>query len=304
MRVLVTGAAGFIGSHVVRALLGRGHDVHAVIRPAHPAPRLRELRDDLAVWEVDLLDEAAVRRAVHGAGADAAIHLAWYTEPGRYLNDRPQNLASTGASAALFRHLLEGHCERLVLGGTCLEAATASGDTPTFYAVAKRLVHELAMQLGDEGPSVACAHVFSVYGPGENEKRAIPSITRSLLQNRAVDVTDGSQLRDYVHVADVAEGLCTVLESGCVGAVDICSGSPLPMRRVLENLGEAAGRPNLLQWGALSTTPGEDFEVTGDPGPLHALGWRPRYSLAEGLRDTVAWWDAQAANVVAGTEER
>jgi len=196
MRVLVTGAAGFIGSHVAKALRERGHEVHAIVRSSSGFGRLNAIRRDLTIWQTDLHDQEGVRLAVHGAAPDAAVHLAWYTDPGRYLHDRLQNLASLAASAALIGHLLEAGCPRLLLGGTCLEAGDAFDRRPTFYATAKRSLHDLATGLGDERLSVACGHIFSVYGPAEGEGRAVPSITNALLGNRAVDVTPATQMRD------------------------------------------------------------------------------------------------------------
>jgi len=304
MRVLLTGAAGFIGSHVATALLERGHDVHAVLRPSSPSPRLDRVRRDLTVWETDLLDPTGTRSAVLGAEPEAAVHLAWFADPRTYLHARPENLASVTASAALIGRLVEAGCPRLVLGGSCLEATAASGGPPSFYAVAKRAVHELAMGIGPDVMSVVCGHIFSVYGPGEHESRAVPSVTRALLRDETVDVTEATRLRDYIHVADVASALCAVLESDTVGTVDICSDRPRPLHAVFREIGEATGRGHLIRWGARPTRPGEDFDVTGDPGPLERLGWTPSYPLSEGVRDTVAWWQTQRVPTVSATEDR
>lgn len=303
MRVLLTGAAGFIGSQVAAGLLARGHDVHAVVRPSSPAPRLAPIRRDLTLWETDLPDPVGVVRAVVGAAPEAVVHLAWYTEPKRYLHDRPGNLASVAASASLLGELVKTGCRRVLLGGTCLEAGAASASQP-FYAAAKRAVHRLAGDIGRDRLSVACGHVFSVYGPGEHEARAIPSVTRALLAKKPIDVTEATQLRDYMHVADVAAGLCAVLESETEGGVDICSGLRRPLRELFHEIGEATGAGHLIRWGAVPVAAGEDFDVIGDPRPLEGLGWTPSYSLSEGIRDTVAWWEAQRVPAPAGTKDR
>jgi nucleoside-diphosphate-sugar epimerase len=305
MKVLVTGAAGFIGSHLTAALLAGGHDVHVVLRPSGPSPRLDCARDALTAWDADLADRAAVRRAVRGAAPDAVVHLAWYTEPGRYLDDRPHNLRALAASAVLVAELVDAGCPRLVLGGTSLEAAGAARGEPTYYATAKRAVHALATAAGGDGMSVACGHVFSVYGPGEHPGRAISSITRALLRGETIDVTAGAQLRDYLHVADVAAALCALVESDVTDAVDICSGRPRPLADVFRAIGEATGRGHLIRWGTLAAAPGEDFDAAGDPRRLADLGWTPAFSLAEGIRETVAWWEAQGRpGALAATEDR
>jgi nucleoside-diphosphate-sugar epimerase len=139
-------------------------------------------------------------------------------------------------------------------------------------------------------PTVACAHVFSVFGPGEDPGRALPSIIRSLLDGRPVDVGAGTQLRDYVHVEDVAAGLVTVLESGTTGGVDVCLGRARPLREVFEEVGRATGAPDLVHFGARADRPHELFDAVGSPATLRALGWRPARSFAERIDETVAWW--------------
>lgn len=293
MNVLITGAAGFIGSRLVQLLLSNGHHVHAVVRPNAAARFVENAEGKFTVWPADLLDSRAVRAAVRAIEPDAAVHLAWYTEPGRYLHDQPKNLEALAASTALLGQLTEVGCSRIVLGGTCLEDAVAPSQL--FYAVAKRSLHHLAGNLNSATTTIACCHVFSVYGPGEHERRAVPAVVRSLLHGQPVDVSAGKELRDYVYVDDVARALCMVVESNEIGTFDVCSGGPRPLRSVFEAIGVATGRGNLIRWGERKPGLGEDYEVTGDPGALVALGWSPSRSLHDGIAETVAWWQAHMA---------
>lgn len=304
MNVLLTGAGGFIGSRVAQLLLDRGHHVHAVVRPSMPAPMFELAERNFTVWPADLLDASAGRAAVHGAKPDATLHLAWFTEPGRYLHDKPKNLESLAAGTALLGHLTEVGCSRIVLGGTCLEGAVGPGYQPTFYAVAKRALHDLAASLNSSGTTVACCHVFSVYGPGEDERRAVPSVVRSLLQGDPVAVSPGTGLRDYLYVDDVAHALCAVVGSDVAGTFDVCSGQPRPLAAVFEEIGIATGRGDLIRWGERKPRPGENFEVGGDPLALTELGWSPSRSLHDGIAETVAWWRSQLAPAATVSEER
>lgn len=304
MNVLVTGAGGFIGSRVAQLLLDRGHHVHAVVRPTMPAPMFESAEGNFTVWPADLLDEGALRAAVNGSKPDAALHLAWFTEPGRYLHDKPKNLESLTAGAALLGRLTEVGCSRIVLGGTCLEGSVGPGCQPTFYAVAKRALHDLAASLNSSDTTVACCHVFSVYGPGEDRRRAVPSVVRSLLQGDPVAVSLGTELRDYLYVDDVAHALCTVVGSDVAGTFDVCSGQPRQLRAVFEEIAIATGRGDLIRWGEREARPGENFEVGGDPMALTGLGWSPSRSLHDGIAETVAWWRTQLAPAGAAPEGR
>ncbi|MEA2827462.1 MAG: hypothetical protein QOG43_1901 [Actinomycetota bacterium] len=292
MKVLVTGATGFIGSHVVRELLRRDHTVDVLVRPAARFDRLRDEIGRIAVWPVDLLDGPQVDSVVASIGADAAIHLAWYAEPGSYLRDVPRNLASLEAGIRLLRSLAAGSSRRLVLAGTCLESLFHDGDEPV-YGAAKRALHDVAASLACPGLNVACAHIFSVFGPGEDPRRAVPAVARALLEGRSVDLGAGARLRDYVFVVDVAAALVTVLESEVVGGIDICSGEPRPLRQVFEQVGRAAAAGHLLRFGARPVVADEDYDAVGDPTALRALGWRPGDSFAGRIDETVAWWRAR-----------
>ncbi len=293
MKVLVTGGTGFIGSHVVRELLQRGHEVHALIRPTARLDRIDDVLDCITTWPVDLLDGPAVDAAVSTIGAAGVLHLAWYAEPEAYLQDVSQNLASLEAGIRLLRALAGGPAGRLVLAGTCLEDIR-HGESRPAYAVAKRALHDVAANCGDPGLSVACAHVFSVFGPWEDHRRAVPSVIRSLLAGQPAEVGTGAALRDYLFVADLASALVTILESDVVGRIDVCSGEAQPLQQVFKEIGRATGAPELLRFGARADNPDHAFDAVGDPSGLQSLGWRPARSFAGRMDDTVAWWQPRA----------
>ncbi|MCU1488172.1 MAG: NAD-dependent dehydratase [Actinomycetia bacterium] len=276
MRVLVSGAGGFIGAHLVRDLLGRGHEVHALARrPGRVAP-------------AGVASSVALDRASLAALApDAAVHLAWVTEPGAYLEAVEANEVALATSAELVDALVAAGCGRLVVAGTCLEdqPGTAGGDSP--YARAKRDQHRLAVEAG---LSSACAHIFSVYGPGEDERRAVSSVVLGLLGGDRVAVSPGDQVRDYLHVADVAGALATLAEHDVEGGIDVGSGDGVELAAVFAEIGRLLDASDRIDWGARTAAAVEQFSAVADPSALHQLGWRPRYSLVEGLADTITWW--------------
>jgi nucleoside-diphosphate-sugar epimerase len=289
MRILLTGATGFIGSYVARALLARGVQVHGLTLPGAPRDRLADTAPQIDLREGDLGDAAWVRETVGAISPDAAIHLAWYAEPRSYLRAVPENLASLRGSLNLFEALAGGGtCRRVVVAGTCLE--NLATPRPTIYAAAKAAQHDLACGFTERGISAACAHIHYLYGPWEDERRVIPTVTRSLLRGEGIDVTAGTQSRDYLHVADVAEALCRIAESDLAGRVDICTGAPVRLRDAFEEIGRATGRTKLLRIGALSDSESTEWPATGDPAALLATGWQPRYNLQQGIQETTAWW--------------
>ncbi len=281
MRVLLTGATGFIGSHVARELLHRGHEVHATVRPSSDRRRIRDLEGRLRIHpgEMDLVP----------VEPDAAIHLAWYTVPGKYLS-APENRDCLEASRRLLARL---RC-RAVFAGTCFEfdtrLGTLSEESPTrpgtLYAECKdALRREVSAR-----PASAWVRFFYQYGPWEDERRLVPSVMRAVLRGEPANVSPGEQRRDFLHVEDVASAVCAVAESGLEGAVNIGSGQAPAVREIVTRIGELGGRPDLIRLGAVDYYPGEPMLIVADNAKLRSTGWAPRVGLAEGLSGTFDWW--------------
>jgi nucleoside-diphosphate-sugar epimerase len=289
MRILLTGATGFIGAHVARALVERGAEVYGLTLPGAPRDRLAEVSSRMVLREGDLADAAWVRDTIGSISPDTAIHLAWFAEPRSYLRAVDENIASLRGGLNLLEALADaGTCRRVVLGGTCLENLATS--EPTIYAAAKAAQHDLAAGFTDRSMTAACAHIHYLYGPWEDERRVVPAVVRSLLRGAPIELTSGSQSRDYLHVADVAEALCLIAEGALTGRVDICSGTTVTLRDVFHEIGDATGRLDLLRIGALPDSESSGWPATGDPERLLTTGWKPRYDLRQGIQDTAAWW--------------
>jgi nucleoside-diphosphate-sugar epimerase len=275
-RVLVTGATGFIGSHALTALEERGHEVH-------PAA-------------VDLLDPGAAEELVRAARATHLLHLAWYAVPGRFWA-APENAAWVEATLRLLRAFYAAGGRRAVGAGTCAEYDW-SGDgllsetsTPlrpaTLYGLAKAQTFEAGAALGE----LAWGRVFFLYGPGEHPDRLVASVARRLLAGDEAPTSEGTQVRDFMHVADVAGAFAALLDSGVTGAVNIGSGIPVTVRAVVDEVARAAGRPDLLRPGALPQREDEPVELVADVRRLRdEVGFRPRYDLESGIKDTVDHW--------------
>lgn len=288
MRILVSGATGFIGSQVARSLVAGGDDVVALTRPGSDRQRVSDLAESVTWLEVDPLDAGALGAAARSAAPEAAVLLAWYAEPGRYLQAMPENLRSLAAGVWLLEALTAASCARIVLAGTCLENQPAT----TVYAACKAGLHAAAAGLRTAGVQTTCAHVFYPYGPWEDPRRAVPSVIAALLRDEAIAVGEGLEQRDYLHVADVAEAICALVRTQAAETVDICTGRPIALREVFAQIGLEIGRPELIRYGERAPEH-TDFPATGDPAGLMSTGWRPRFDLRSGLRDTIAFWSAR-----------
>ena len=274
MRILVTGARGFVGAEVVKQLLDHEHHVIAVDRtPAANGFRASERGPGrLSVEVVDLADGARVHALLDAHRPEATIHLAWYAQPGDYLVSS-QNLESLPMTVRLVEAALSSGCRKFVMAGTCVEYAVKDSplveddpaDPRSLYAACKHaawwVVRDLAAVAGAE---LSWGRIFHIHGPGEDQRRLVPWVARELRAGRTVELTDGTQVRDHLHVADVAAGLTTLLAPGAAGIYNVCSGQPVTLRQVLDRVGEIIGRRDLLRFGARPHRLGEIMYLAGD----------------------------------------
>jgi UDP-glucuronate decarboxylase len=172
-------------------------------------------------------------------------------------------------------------CRRWVVAGTCFEEMAA-----TRYARSKRELYLALEQLGIE---LAWTRLFHLYGPHEHPLRFVPVVINSLLDGRPAPLTDGNEVRDFLHVKDVADAIVAVALSKLTGIVNIGSGLPVTIREVATQIAGIIGRPDLLQFGAYRAPDTEAPVLVADVTKLNAV-WRPRIDLEAGLRGTIEWW--------------
>ncbi|HNQ04577.1 MAG TPA: NAD(P)-dependent oxidoreductase [Thiobacillaceae bacterium] len=285
MRVLLTGASGFLGRHVLRAL--RQHDIEVV------AVGRTQPRDSVALVESDLLginDFAPLLRQVR---ATHLLHLAWYAEHGKYWTS-PLNLRWLETTTRLVEAFCGVGGQQVVVAGTCAEYDWAHGycredSTPlhpaTLYGTAKDATRRLVMAVCAQH-QVPCAwgRIFLTFGHGEACSRLIPALIDVLRGARAPFGVNAHAYRDFLHASDVAEGFVRLLTTGTNGAYNLCSGEPTRLAVVVKTLASllAADPQPVL---ALSTErPGEPPLLVGESLKLRALGWRPALTLAQGLQ--------------------
>ncbi len=300
-KVLVTGASGFIGWHTLTPLLEAGYEVHAVSRRVP-----EDVPKDVLWHRADLLDRDCVQSLLDRVRPSHLMHLAWFVEHGKYWTSL-ENLRWVRASLDLvieFARFGGGHA---VLAGTCAEYDWSAGgicreqETPvtpaTLYGASKLAVGMLAGHaMHDLGINVVCGRIFFPYGPGEPRERLVPSVICSLLKAEPALCTDGKLERDFIFVRDVAAAFTLLLNREVTGPINVGTGVGVPIADVVSTLACVIGRPELLRLGALPNRPGEPASLVADVAILRGLGFVPGYTLEEGARAAVAWWQGRLAS--------
>lgn len=293
-RVLVTGGTGFIGRHCIDPLRRRGFEVITASR------RVATAMPGNTMAAMDFTDPAAVREFLGLRRPTHLLHLAWELAPGSGLM-ADGNARLAAASLDLLSAFAEAGGRRFVGAGTCFEYDVGMGvcredTTPiapaTAYGAAKAEVGKAVIGAAVAGGlETAWARIFYVYGPHEHPARLVPSVARAVLQGRPAPMTHGRQVRDYLYVTDVAEALAALVDSPAEGPFNVASGETVTLFDLARRVAAAAGRPELLEPGAVPERPNDPPLVVGDAGRLRiAVGWQPAVGLEAGIAATVDWW--------------
>jgi nucleoside-diphosphate-sugar epimerase len=297
-KVLLTGASGFIGRHCIEPLLARGYEVHAV---SSRAPEGVPSRPGLRWHQADLLQSGSAQTLLGAIKPSHLLHLAWYVIPGKLIS-APENFAWVTASLDLVRRFTEQGGSRMTICGSgyeydwnygyCSEKLTPTVPN-TVYGACKHALQTLvrAYVQHQTGVSASWGRVFFLYGPGEHPDRLISSVILSLLRGDPAKCSHGRQIRDYMHVQDVADGMVTLLDSAVEGAVNVSSGQATTLREMVLTAGRLTEHPELIQLGAIPARANDTPLVVGENTRLVSeVGWKQQFDLETGLRQTIGWW--------------
>lgn len=256
--VVLTGATGFVGSQILRALIERGCQVRVIKRPGSALPEWVDQNCIEIAKIADLFAASTLQLETLVAGCDTLLHSAWYAEPGQYLYS-PRNVDCLIGTLRLAQAFQASGGRRFVGIGTCFEYDVDAGwlktDTPllpkTPYAAAKVSAFQMLTQLlPPAGQSFAWCRLFYLYGEGEDARRLVPYLRTKLAAGEIAELTSGRQIRDFLDVREAGERIAAVALSDQQGPVNICSGQPIRVRELAERIADEIGRRDLLRFDA------------------------------------------------------
>lgn len=282
MKVLITGASGFIGRHVLRQLTEGGIDTVVV-------GRSRPFGYSGKFIEADLLQSSS-SEIVDQASATHIIHLAWYAEHGKYWTS-PLNFRWLEATVRLIESFCAAGGRKVIVAGTCaeydwkygycIEDVTPLNPTTLYGTVkdaARRLIEAVCRNYCAD---LAWARIFLPYGPGEDSRRLIPSLIDVFRGKRPPFGVNANAYRDFIHVEDVARGFIHLLTSAARGNYNIATGQPTPVALIVRQIARAYDGDESIVLNLATERPGEPEILFGDAQKLKGLGWIPIHSVCE-----------------------
>jgi nucleoside-diphosphate-sugar epimerase len=290
MKILLTGATGFVGSAFTRLAVSREHSLAALVIPAENIPAGLAGSPNLA-WLRGTLDEAPWRD-IEAFAPEVCIHLAWITTPGVYL-ETPENEVFRDSSLRFLRRLRDLGTRHIVGIGTCIEyqitnAPLSEKDTPvvptTLYARCKNdLRLALEADAREKDFLFSWGRVFYPYGPGEHPSRLCSAIIQKLSRGEKIVLKTPDSTKDYIYIQDLAEALLTVVEKRARGPINLGTGIGLSVREIARTVGRLMGKPELIEEANPPQVDPLGY-VVADASRLRALGWTPRFDLVAGLK--------------------
>ncbi len=315
MTILVTGADGFVGRWVLRALVAAGHQVVGAVQPGPPRDDgLAEAERAAVLWiPLELGDVRSVQQAA-ARPFDAVIHLAAVASGGDALRDPGVAWAVNAAGTArllgeLGRRRQAGETDPVVLVVSTAEVYGAGNGRPRVesdpvaprspYAASKAGAELAALETrARTGLRVVIARAFPHTGPGQDERFVAPAFARRLrgarlAGARVVKVGNLAPVRDFLDVRDVAAAYLALLERGAAGEIyNVASGQGLSLHELFDRLAAIVGVRAIPEPDPEFMRPADIPALVGDSAKLRgATGWAPRIPLDRTLRDLV---DAQA----------
>lgn len=291
MRILLTGATGFIGRHVLPEI----SDAHTILALTRAYPSASTPYPNVVFAQANLMRADEVRQVMEQFKPDMLIHLAWYVEPGSFWTS-PHNVDWLASSLFLIRYFIEQGGKRMVLAGSCAEydwsasmpltEGKSAVNPDTLYAACKNSLREISFAYAAQaGVDSLWCRFFWPYGYGEPKGKFLSSIMDAIARGEQAVCRNPNLKRDYIHVQDAARALTQAAFSSMTGELNIGTGEAVSLGELASMAAAAMGHPDMLKLEHTQITALTPETIKASTERLcNELGWVPLHDIAEGIR--------------------
>jgi len=272
-KILITGATGFVGSQVLKNLLARNNDVYAVVRKTKKNLLKKNYPNLNLIATNDLFAESSEWWRKKCKDIHTIIHVAWYVEPGKYLNSS-KNINCLKGSLNMAQGAIKAGVKKFVGIGTCFEYDLSLGKLSinsmlkpsTIYSATKASLYTTLSQLFiNNSTEFAWCRLFYLYGEGDDKRRFVGYLHKQLSEGRLVKLGSGKQIRDFLNVSEVGRIIYNIALGDKQGPINICSGDPITVRQMAQKIADQYNKRHLLKFGARPDNLIDPQRVVGVP---------------------------------------
>jgi UDP-glucose 4-epimerase len=301
-KILVTGGAGFIGSHLVKRLIDEGAKVTVIVKynSIIDCPRLVKVWDKINVLEADLRNTDSVSE-MKKMSFDLVFHLAAYNHVGdsfkHVLENVNSNLISTinllnnGPKIKKVIHM--GTSEIYGIQTKLPFNVKEMPNPMSPYAVTK-YASELFSLLKSKSSNLEliCVRPFNTFGPFQSEKAIIPEMIIKCLQNKEIKTTGGKQTREFNYIDNIIDGILFLNKKvkHAIEPINVGSNTPISIKNLVKKIHKYTKSDSKLRIGSLKYRPNEIWRMQANNQFISSKGWKPKINFDNGLKFTIAWY--------------
>jgi nucleoside-diphosphate-sugar epimerase len=301
---LVTGATGFIGSHLARRLINEGWKVNVFVRESSDFWRIRDISRKLKIHIVDLRSREQVSNALNSINPEYIFHLAiGGVYGGTTLTDYELFESNLVGTVNLIESAKQISYKALIVTGSSGEYGMKSDvmkesdvcEPANVYGITKyaSTLYSILAAKNNSKPIVVL-RPFSPFGPGEVTTRLVGYAITNALKSADLALANPDSVRDFIYVEDLIDAYlqCAPLADKYKGEIfNIGSGKETSIRRIVEKILELTGSKSKIKWNSQTSRPGESSRWQADVSKAkELLKWEPKHTLEEGIRKTIQWY--------------
>jgi nucleoside-diphosphate-sugar epimerase len=301
MRILLTGATGFIGSHLLKKLMMINVPVAILVRKKSDNWRILEMQKEVHVIQGELENIASITGPIINFKPDTLVHLAWYGVENRFRNDYQQVSLNLTHVANLLQLAEEACIKKIIAFGSQGEYGPQNipidekviPRPTTLYSAAKlSAFHLFNVFCKQQSIDFSWIRLFSIYGPKDNGSWLIPTVIKQLFLKREPALTAGTQKWDFLYIDDAVDAIIKILQTeNTNGIFNLGSGRSLAIREIVEKIRDNIDPALELGFGLIPYREDQVMFLEANIEKLKTLAnWMPQIGLDEGLQKTIAWY--------------